>query len=147
MLFATDIVKIKNSGSNYLPPQNIDYPIFGENVFSPIDGIVVKVENNIEDNVPYSGHYPYNTGNTIVIQKGNNYFLLGHLKKNSIRVKPGDNINANDLLAEAGNSGYSERPHIHIQLINSLTDKYWTGTGISIEYKGKNLYKNRLIKI
>jgi len=147
MLFATDIVKIKNSGSNYLPPQNDDYPIFGEKVFSPIDGIVVKVENNIEDNIPYSGHYPYNTGNTIVIQHGNSYFLLGHLKKHSIRVKVGDKIAANDLVAEAGNSGYSERPHIHIQLIGCQTDKYWTGTGISIEYKGKNLYKNRLIKI
>lgn len=107
MLFATDIVKIKNYGSNYLPHENDDYPIFGEKVFSPVSGIVVKVENGIKDNIPYSGHYPYNTGNSV----------------------------------------YSERPHIHIQLINSLTDKYWTGTGISLEYKGKNLYKNRLIKV
>jgi len=107
MLFATDIVKIKNYGSNYLPHENDDYPIFGEKVFSPVSGIVVKVENGIKDNIPYSGHYPYNIGNSV----------------------------------------YSERPHIHIQLINSLTDKYWTGTGISLEYKGKNLYKNRLIKV
>jgi hypothetical protein len=147
MLFATDIVKIKNSGINYLPPDNVDYPIFGEKVYSPVSGIVVKVENGIRDNVPYCGNYPYNTGNTIVIRQGNYYLLLGHLKMDSIRVKTGDVINADDLIAEAGNSGYSERPHIHIQLINSLTDNYWTGTGISIQYIGKNLYKNRLIKI
>lgn len=147
MLFATDIVKIKNSGSNYLPPQNDDYPIFGEKVFSPMDGIVVKVENNIEDNIPYSGHYPYNTGNTIVIQQGNNYFLLGHLKKDSIKVKEGDKIAANDLVAVAGNSGYSERPHLHMQLINSTTENYWMGKGISIQFKKKNLYKNRVIDV
>jgi hypothetical protein len=147
MLFATDIVKIKNSGSNYLPPENIDYPIFGEKVFSPLSGVVVMVENGIKDNVPYSGNYPYNTGNTIVIRQGNNYLLLGHLKMDSIRVKTGDVINANDLIAEAGNSGYSERPHIHIQLINSMTDSYWSGKGVSIEYMGKNLYKNRLIRL
>lgn len=145
MLFATDIVKIKNSGRNYLPPDNSDYPIFGEKVFSPVSGIVVRVENGIRDNIPYSGNYPYNTGNTIVIRNGNNYLLLGHLKTDSIRVKPGDAVNANDLIAEAGNSGYSERPHIHMQLIKSLTDNYWTGRGISIEYKCRNLYKNRLI--
>jgi hypothetical protein len=147
MSFATDIVKIKDSGSNYLPPDNEDYPIFGEKVFSPISGIVKKVENGIDDNIPYSGGYHYNTGNTVVIQQGNNYLLLGHLKKDSIRVKAGEKINASELIAEAGNSGYSERPHIHIQLINSLTENYWTGTGISIQFKGKNLYKNRVIKI
>ena len=147
MLFATDIVKIKNSGSNYLPPENDSYSIFGEKVFSPAGGVVVMVENGIKDNVPYSGNYPYNTGNTIVIRQGNNYLLLGHLKMDSIRVKEGDIINANDLIAEAGNSGYSERPHIHIQLINSLTDSYWSGKGVSMEYKGKNLYKNRLIRL
>jgi hypothetical protein len=147
MLFATDIIKIRNSEVNYLPPRNVDYPIFGEKVFSPISGLVKIVENGIEDNIPYSGHYPYNTGNTIVIQHGNTFMLLGHLKKDSIRVKAGDKVIANDFIAEAGNSGYSERPHIHIQLIKSLTDKYWTGTGVSIKFKGKNLYKNRLIKI
>jgi len=147
MLFATDIVKIKNSGSSYFPPENDNYPIFGEKVFSPAGGVVVMVENSIKDNVPYSGNYPYNTGNTIVIRQGNNYVLLGHLKMDSIRVKEGDIINANDLIAEAGNSGYSERPHIHIQLINSLTDNYWSGKGVSMEYKGKNLYKNRLIRL
>jgi hypothetical protein len=147
MLFATDIVKINNLESNYLPSRNEDYPIYREKVYSPVSGVVVKVENGIEDNIPYSGHYPYNTGNTIVIQQSNYYMLLGHLKKDSIRFQMGDKISANDFIAEAGNSGYSERPHIHIQLIKSLNENYWTGTGISIEYKGKNLYKNRLIKV
>jgi len=147
MLYATDIVKIKNSGINYLPPRNIDYPIFSEKVYSPVSGIVVKVEDGINDNVPYCGNYPYNTGNTIVIRQGENYLLLGHLKMDSIRVKTGDVISADDLIAEAGNSGYSERPHIHMQLIHSLTDNFWTGTGVSIQFKKKNLYKNRLIEV
>jgi hypothetical protein len=147
MQFATDIIKIKDSGPHFLPGQNEDYPVFGEKVFSPIDGIVVKIENTIDDNVPYCGNYPYSTGNTIVIQKDSKYLILGHLKKNSIIVKVGENINTNDLIAEAGNSGYSERPHIHMQLIKSLTDNYWYGSGISIQFNKKNLYKNRVIKI
>jgi hypothetical protein len=147
MLFATDIVKIINSGSNYLPPQNNDYPIFGEKIFSPLSGLVIKVENDFDDNIPYSGNYPYSTGNTIVIQQGNSYLILGHLKKNSIRVDVGDNINADDYIAEAGNSGYSERPHLHMQLVHSLTENFWYGKGVSIQFKNKNLYKNRIIDV
>ncbi len=147
MLYATDIVKIRDSGSNYMPASNHDYPVFGEKVFSLVSGTVVRVENNIEDNIPYSGNYPYSTGNTVVISQGRAYMLLGHLKKGSIRVKEGDSVNADDLIAEAGNSGYSERPHIHIQLISSLTENYWTGTGVSIVYKNRNLYKNRVINV
>jgi Peptidase family M23 len=147
MLFATDIVRLNGCNSNFFPPQNEEYPIFGEKVYSPVSGVVIKVENGIPDNNPYSGNYPYNTGNTIVIKNDNRYLLLGHLKKESIKVKSYDKVNAGDLIAEAGNSGYSERPHIHIQLIESSTDNYWKGAGISILFMGKNLYKNKIIDI
>ena len=147
MLYATDIVKLPGSNSNFFPPQNEDYPIFGEKVFSPLSGVVIKVVNDIPDNIPYSGNYPYNTGNTIVIKSDNRYLLLGHLKKESIKVSVGDNVNARDLIAEVGNSGYTERPHIHIQLIESATDNFWQGLGVSMRFDGKNLYKNRIVDI
>lgn len=147
MLFATDIVKIRNLGKLFLPPRNEDYPIFEENLFSPIDGVVYKVENGIDDNIPYCGSYPYNTGNTIVIRKDNYYLLLGHLKKGSILVHSGEKVNSNQIIAKVGNSGYSERPHLHMQLIHSKSENYWFGKGISVQFKKKNLYKNRIIDV
>lgn len=147
MLFATDIVRIDNAKKLFLPSQNEDYPIFGEKVFCPMSGVVFKIENSIKDNVPYSGNYPYNTGNTIVIRKDNRYMLLGHLKMGSIRVKLGDVVSENEWLAEAGNSGYSERPHIHMQLIESNSENFWKGKGISLQHKGINLFKNRVIEV
>lgn len=117
MLYATDVVKISNKNSKFMPSTNENYPVFGEAVYCPMEGTVVKVVNDIDDNLPYSGNYPYNTGNTVVIQNNQNYFLLGHLKKGSISVKVGDVLNRNDRLGEAGNSGMSERPHLHMQLI------------------------------
>lgn len=146
MLYATDIVKLSKKRSKFLPTQNSDYAIFNENVYSPIEGEIIKVVNDIDENLPFSGNYPYNTGNTVVIKKDNYYFLLGHLKKGSIVVKEGDQINSNEMIASAGNSGMSERPHIHMQLMKCDTDDYWKGTGIGIQYKSKNLYKNRLIR-
>ncbi len=146
MLFATDIVNASLPYPSFMPRENTDYPIFGEAVFSPIDGTVVKVENSMPDNRPYAGEYPYNTGNTVVIRRNDLYLLLGHLKEGSVTVQVGDNILAGQQIAQAGNSGMSERPHIHIQLMKSETDNYWAGSGICVQFKGINLYKNRLIE-
>jgi hypothetical protein len=145
MIFATDIVNAESSAKSFLPRENKDYLIFGEKVYCPMEGLIVKIENSIDDNKPYSGNYPYNTGNTVVIKNNENYFLVGHLRKGSVNVKEGDLVREGDLIAEAGNSGYSERPHIHMQLISSKTQYYWKGEGVNISFQKKNLYKNRLV--
>jgi hypothetical protein len=147
MIFATDIVKVSESKKRFLPKRNEEYPIFAENVYSPMNGTVVKIENDIDDNEPFAGKYPYNTGNTVVIKSGNFYFLLGHLKKGSIKVSIGDAVEFDEMIGRIGNSGYSERPHLHVQLMESESENYWLGQGICIQYKGRNLYKNRVIKI
>ena len=147
MLFATDIVKIDKGYPSFLPDENGQYPVFGMNIYSPMDGVVVKVEDNIQDNKPYSENYPYNTGNTVVIKKDNYFLLLGHLNFDSIIVRVGDHIKTNELIGRAGNSGWTERPHLHMQLIKSETDNYWMGIGVSIRYKNRNVYKNRYLKV
>jgi hypothetical protein len=145
MLHATDIVKVKDEKPVWFPLKNEDYAIFNENVYSPIEGMVMKVVDGIPDNEPWSRNYPYNTGNTVVIQKDNYYLLMGHLKRGSIAVKEGDRVLAGDLIASAGNSGWTERPHLHMQLIRSESADYWSGTGVCIRYKNRNLYKNRIL--
>ena len=147
MQFATDIVKIDPNKKRFLPKRNEEYPIFGEDVYCPMEGKVIKVENNIADNEPFIGTYPYNTGNTVVIKNANYYYLLGHLKKASIIVSIGSIVKAGDFIGQIGNSGYSERPHLHMQLIESDSENYWFGKGISIRFEGSNLFKNRVIKI
>jgi murein DD-endopeptidase MepM/ murein hydrolase activator NlpD len=108
--------------------------------------VVVRVVNDIEDNIPYSGNYQYNTGNTVVIKNGDYYLLAGHLKKGSITVIPVDTVKAKDNLGESGNSGMSERPHLHMQLIRCDGYDYLKGPGISMQFRGRNFYKNRLIR-
>ena len=147
MLYATDIVKLLKKNRHFLPIKNTDYAIYEEKVFSPIHGTVTKVIHGIPDNEPFSGKYPYNTGNTVVIKNENLYLLLGHLKPGSIQVKEGDNVQKNTLIAEIGNSGWTERPHLHMQLMESQNENYWYGTGICMKFKNKNLYKNRIINM
>lgn len=147
MLYATDIVKLSNGQSMFFLNRNEDYPIFNEELFAPMEGTILKVINDIPDNQPFSGNYPYNTGNTVVIKNGNYFFLLGHLKKGSIAVKEGDLVQKNDLIGNVGNSGFSERPHLHVQLMKNDTDEYWKGVGVCIRYKGENLYKNKVVNV
>lgn len=147
MLYATDIVKSGSKRTSLIPRTFEEYAIFNEKVYSPIEGSIIEVVNDIDDNLPFAGDYPYNIGNTIVIKKDNYYFLLGHLKKGSITVKVGDYVKRNDLLGAAGNSGWSDRPHLHMQLTKSDCGNYWNGRGICITFKNKNLYKNRLLRV
>ncbi len=145
MLYATDIIKLPEKRKGFMPGENEKYPIFGEKIYSPMEGSIFKMVDGIEDNLPFSGNYPYNTGNTIVIRKDDLYFLMGHLQKGSIVVKEGDRVTSGDLLAKAGNSGMSERPHLHMQLIKSETGDYWKGTGVCIRFGNKRIFKNRVI--
>jgi hypothetical protein len=145
MIFATDIVRLDPPLKSFLPANNPDYPVFENLVYSPISGSVFKVINDIQDNIPYSGNYPYNTGNTIVIINADLYFLIGHLKIGSIIKKEGEQVGTGEMIAKVGNSGYTERPHIHMQLIRSKSDNYWFGRGVNITYRQINLYKNRII--
>jgi hypothetical protein len=147
MLFATDLVKINKGSGFFFPEENKDYPVFGEKLYSPVSGTVVKAVNDVPDNRPFSGNYPYNTGNTVIVKRDDYYLLLGHLRYGSVSVRQGDGIEAGDYIGDAGNSGMSERPHLHMQMMRSVTGDYWKGEGICIVYKGENLYKNRLIQL
>ncbi len=73
--------------------------------------------------------------------------LMGHLIKDSIVVKEGEIVHTRDLIGSAGNSSWTERLHLDMQLIESETSNFWFGTGICIRYKNKNLYRSRLIKV
>lgn len=57
-----------------------------------MEGTVFKIVSGIHDNTPFSGNYPYNTGNTVVIRNKDYYFLLGHLKFESFQVQEGERI-------------------------------------------------------
>lgn len=148
MKFAIDAVKITDSSGSFFLRSNKDYPVFGEPVFSAIDGVVTKVENSIPDNIPFSGNYPYNTGNTIIVSSGDIHFLIGHLKQGSAAVEEGMHVKAGQLLAAAGNSGMSERPHIHMQMIMCRPEEsIWKGRGVSMIFRNRNLYKNRILQL
>jgi urea transporter len=97
-----------------------DFYCFGKPVISPIDGTIVEIYDELEDNEPEQVDKDNNWGNYVIISSPIGYYIeISHLKKDSIKVKRGDSVTKGTPLAECGNSGYSPQPHLHIQLQHS----------------------------
>lgn len=151
MRYATDIAKLNKFGftvTNCLTKKNKNYEIFNEKVYCPCEATVVEIVNGIEDNIPFSGKYPYNVGNRIILKIDNYYIVMGHLAKDSIAVKVGDRVKSGKQLAIIGNSGLTPRPHLHMQVSKCEDGQYWQGKGVPIFFN--DLYypiKNKIIKV
>lgn len=141
MRYAVDIVKLNRYGTTsktILRRHKEDYESFGEKVYCPLQGEVIKVVDGITDNNPFPGikNLSYNVGNRIVIKKQNYYLVIGHFKNGSIVVKEGDLVEKGDFLGCSGCSGMSPRPEMHMQLMLSKDGDYWHGEGIPIIFEG-----------
>jgi len=108
---------------------NEDFFAWGREIIAPADGTVVYARNDVQDN-PRPGVILINVfvklpepmwavaGNVVVIDHGNGEFsLLAHMQKGSVRVKAGDKIRQGQVLGLLGNSGNSDAPHLHYQLM------------------------------
>ncbi len=136
-IFDENGLNFKNSGTN---PG--DYFCYNKPISAPADGIVVEIEDGIEDNRIGEMNVTKNWGNSIVIKHAEQlYSQISHIKKGSFRVKKGDTVKQGDLLAYVGNSGRSPVPHIHFQIqatpqIGSKTIKYPISSYVLKKKKG-----------
>jgi hypothetical protein len=99
-----------------------DYYAFGAPVCAPADGVVVAVQNRHRD-CPWPGFVDplawSIAGNYVLIRhEGGEYSLLAHLKRGSVRVRPGQWVRAGEVVGECGNSGHSTEPHLHFQFLD-----------------------------
>jgi len=99
-----------------------DYYAFGAPVCAPADGVVVAVQNRHRD-CPWPGLLDplawSIVGNYVLIRhEGGEYSLLAHLKRGSVRVRPGQWVRAGEVVGECGNSGHSTAPHLHFQFLD-----------------------------
>ena len=58
-------------------------------------------------------------GNNIIIDLGGGVWAMyAHLQQGSLLVQPGDHVRKGQKLAALGNTGNSNAPHLHFQLMN-----------------------------
>src|SRR5213595_2080186 len=102
-----------------------NYSDYGADVLAVADGRVVTTLNNLEDQVP--GRLPDPStinietvdGNHVVLDLGGGRFAFyAHLQKNSLRVKPGDEVKKGAVLGKLGNTGNTSAPHLHFHVMD-----------------------------
>lgn len=122
-----------------------EYYCYEKDVIAPADGEIEQIIDGIEDNIIGDINLENNWGNSVVIRHNNMLFSqVSHLKKNSIKVKPGEKVKKGNLIAKVGNSGRSPYPHLHFQFqsapfIGSKTISYPISHFILSKEKGVDL--------
>ncbi|MBP7241354.1 peptidoglycan DD-metalloendopeptidase family protein [Amaricoccus sp.] len=101
-----------------------DYPFYGAPVYAVADGVVVDAFDGLDPQVPFARDPNLApeviTGNTIVLDLGDGvYALYAHLLKGSFKVAEGERVTAGQQLAQLGNTGNSDGPHLHFQLMDT----------------------------
>jgi hypothetical protein len=136
--YAYDLVQAKN-GASYEgdPALNESYYAYGQPILAPGDGTVVRVVNDIKDNVPVgASNTEHPAGNVVVIDHGDGEFsYLAHLQEGSAEVKVGDRVSQGDLIGLCGNSGNSSEAHLHFQV--SDQPDLFEGKSIRIQWENE----------
>ncbi|MDO9325206.1 MAG: M23 family metallopeptidase [Methanoregula sp.] len=95
---------------------------FGKEIRSVSDGIVVEAGDGLADiETIYSAPAPTIetiAGNYAIVDIGNTkYACYAHMINGSVRVKAGDYVREGQVLGLMGNSGNSDLPHLHFQIV------------------------------
>ncbi|XOZ34530.1 M23 family metallopeptidase [Halomonadaceae bacterium KBTZ08] len=133
--FAYDFV-IREEGASHAGKgeRNADYYCFGQPVLAPASGTVVAAVDGVEDNVPGNMNSRQPLGNYVIIDHGNDEFsFLAHLRRGSVEVEEGDQLEPGELLGDCGNSGHSSEPHLHYHL--QTTSEPFKGEGLPAQFR------------
>lgn len=129
--YAYDFCVVNEKGDLYKAEgkNNEDWFGFGVSVYSPGDGKVVEVVNDMKDNILGKKMFDFKEayknpksfiGNYLVVDhKNGEYSMIGHMKQGSIKVKEGEEVKQGQHIAKMGFSGATANlVHIHYQLCN-----------------------------
>lgn len=130
--FAIDWMRLDDQGRFYDgdKTQNESYQDYGQEIYAVADGTISETLDEVEANAP--GILPATVpalaakitvdnvdGNHIVQDLGDGtWAMYAHLQKGSLLVKPGDKVTKGQVIAKLGNTGNSNAPHLHFQLMD-----------------------------
>ena len=125
---------------------NDSHYIFGTAVYAPCKGKIIELKDGVQDNHGSSMYVSSEDGqgNYVVLDCDGIVISLVHLKQGSLGVKLGDYVKTDDYLAQVGNSGFSQEPHLHFQAARWNKDSVMAG--VPMEFEGIRPYRNIILR-
>ncbi|MFZ0211279.1 MAG: M23 family metallopeptidase [Candidatus Acidiferrales bacterium] len=149
--FALDIVGLNSwfTRCRGIYPSDVHrYSIFGAEVHSPCDGVIVRAVNDLPDFAP-PRRDPWNPGGNHVLirhKETDVYVKLSHLEIGSVVVNEGDRVRAGQLIGRVGNSGNTTEPHLHIHAQREESaDLPRSAKGVAMLFEDRFLLRNDLV--
>ena len=92
----------------------------GTDVVAARAGVVFDVASTNFSGGPDPDRYA-NLANLVrILHDDGTYAVYAHLNWNTIRVRPGDRVEAGQYIADSGNTGFSSGPHLHFAVQRNL---------------------------
>jgi murein DD-endopeptidase len=114
---------------------------YGAAVLAVGDGRISDLKDGLTENVGSTERSSRDitldnvAGNYVILDLGQRRFALyAHLQLGSLKVKLGDTVKTGQVLALLGNSGNSDAPHLHFQLMDANSPL--GAEGIPYEFEG-----------
>ncbi len=143
--YAVDIIQLDRFGlraNGIVPTDPAAYRIYGESVFAPCSGKIVQVIDGFPDMTIPQIDAVNRAGNHVILRCGDIDVLLAHFRPRSLSVQTGSVVKVGDRIAEVGNSGASDEPHLHIhaQRPGSPVTPF-SGDPLPMKFKGRFLIR------
>ncbi|MDD4382248.1 MAG: M23 family metallopeptidase, partial [Candidatus Dojkabacteria bacterium] len=136
--YALDIVKHSSIISLFVGNDLEKNETYGTVIYSPCVGYVKDLQDGIKDQPLRVKDSSAGGGNDIVIGCNGFNVYMAHIKSGSFRVKLGDKVQIGDELAEIGNSGNTDGPHLHIHAFKEEGEDI---VPLPMTFNGRYLYK------
>ncbi len=92
----------------------------GTAVVAAREGVVFEVSRDNFAGGPDPDEYA-NLANLVrILHDDGTFAVYAHLNRNSLRVLPGDRVEAGQHIADSGNSGFSSGPHLHFAVERNM---------------------------
>jgi murein DD-endopeptidase MepM/ murein hydrolase activator NlpD len=126
--FAIDVIRLGADGRAYVGDLADVHNWFGygSEIISATHGRVVEVLDHLDNQIPGQCCSPLTpdqfAGNHVIVEIGAGISALyAHMAPGSVVVSEGDAVRAGQVLGRLGNSGNTDGPHLHFQVMDSAS--------------------------
>lgn len=105
----------------------------GTDIVAARDGVVFDVSSTNFKGGPDAEQYADLANLVRILHDDGTYAVYAHLNWNTIRVRPGDRVEAGQYIADSGNTGFSSGPHLHFAVQRNVGGRV---DSIPVEFRG-----------